>query len=384
MNTIIIGAGISGLAAAQELKRQGTDFVIIEKSSKAGGRIASEKIEGFTCDVGFQLLNPAYPAARSQLNLKSLGLQAFDRGATVWHQDKQITLADPTRAPHNAGGLLRTLKGQDARAALEFLRVPSEITLADALDKSQFSPLMDRTIRTFLAAVIADEKLSCSVSFARDLLKYFVLGSPSLPAQGMEAIVKQLLEGVKESIRFNTAVEKIIEAPAGVEVVCSDGSTLTANRVIVAADPLASSYLTGINKPATGALTTWWFATSTRPTESRYLHLDLSGQPLFNHTAVVSNIAPSYAPLGKHLVEVSATGLRNDDPQQIAARSAQILGADNADDWKLLTTHHIEHALPIIGADSNPVPKSNKITLAGDIRHASIQGALASGRKAAN
>ena len=95
----------------------------------------------------------------------------------------------------------------------------------------------------------------------------------------------------------------------------------------------------------------------------------------------MSNISPSYAPAGKHLVEVSAVGMRDDYAGEIARRAAEILG-DDASSWELLTTHQIEYALPVI-TEHAYTDVSAKILFAGDINHASIQGALASGKQAA-
>ena len=52
---------------------------------------------------------------------------------------------------------------------------------------------------------------------------------------------------------------------------------------------------------------TWWFATPSAPSESRYLMVEgRSGAGPVVNTAVISNVAPSYAPAGQHLVQASA------------------------------------------------------------------------------
>ena len=42
---IIVGAGISGLACAQKCNENSKDFLLIEKSSRIGGRVGSVKSE---------------------------------------------------------------------------------------------------------------------------------------------------------------------------------------------------------------------------------------------------------------------------------------------------------------------------------------------------
>ena len=50
---IIIGAGISGLTAAVYLSRMGKNVLILEASERAGGRIKTDKLDGFLLDHGF-------------------------------------------------------------------------------------------------------------------------------------------------------------------------------------------------------------------------------------------------------------------------------------------------------------------------------------------
>jgi phytoene dehydrogenase-like protein len=61
---LIVGAGLAGLNAAIQLEAAGTDVRIIEGSNRAGGRVATDVIDGFICDRGFQLINSQYPALK--------------------------------------------------------------------------------------------------------------------------------------------------------------------------------------------------------------------------------------------------------------------------------------------------------------------------------
>ena len=52
MSVIIVGAGITGLAAAYELTIRGVPFTTLEASNRAGGLILTEKVDGFTIEAG--------------------------------------------------------------------------------------------------------------------------------------------------------------------------------------------------------------------------------------------------------------------------------------------------------------------------------------------
>jgi len=58
---IVIGAGIAGLVAAYELRKEGIDVVILESSGKSGGRMATEKYHNTIIDTGAQFLSSGYP-----------------------------------------------------------------------------------------------------------------------------------------------------------------------------------------------------------------------------------------------------------------------------------------------------------------------------------
>ena len=48
----IVGGGISGLAAAYELHRQGEPFLLFERADRLGGLIRTDRVDGFTLDAG--------------------------------------------------------------------------------------------------------------------------------------------------------------------------------------------------------------------------------------------------------------------------------------------------------------------------------------------
>ncbi len=94
----IIGAGISGLIAAQILENHGYHPTIIEASATVGGRVKSDIFKGYTLDHGFQVLLTSYPAAKKYLDYDALELQPFLPGATIFKNEKAQTIGDPLRS----------------------------------------------------------------------------------------------------------------------------------------------------------------------------------------------------------------------------------------------------------------------------------------------
>ena len=58
---LVIGAGLAGLSAALTLQEAGVEVTLLDSSDRTGGRVASDLIDGFILDRGFQLINMNYP-----------------------------------------------------------------------------------------------------------------------------------------------------------------------------------------------------------------------------------------------------------------------------------------------------------------------------------
>ena len=70
---LIVGAGISGLAAAYELTKRGVPVRVREASARAGGLIHTEHVDGFTIEAGPDSILNAKPAALELI--RELGLE---------------------------------------------------------------------------------------------------------------------------------------------------------------------------------------------------------------------------------------------------------------------------------------------------------------------
>ena len=96
-NIHIIGAGISGLIAAQVLENYGYAPTVIEATDRVGGRVKTDRVNGYQLDHGFQVLLSAYPAAQKYLDYDALDLQPFLPGASIFKSSKQKIIGDPLR-----------------------------------------------------------------------------------------------------------------------------------------------------------------------------------------------------------------------------------------------------------------------------------------------
>jgi phytoene dehydrogenase-like protein len=78
---IIVGAGLAGLACARRLQDAGIPFLILEADHRIGGRLKTDRMDGFIFNYGFQVLQTAYPEANRILDYSRLALKPFAPGA---------------------------------------------------------------------------------------------------------------------------------------------------------------------------------------------------------------------------------------------------------------------------------------------------------------
>lgn len=76
-DVVIIGAGISGLAAAWELKKRGLQPLVLEQSERTGGVIISDRVDGFVIDGGPDSILVQKPAAVELCRELGLGDRLF-------------------------------------------------------------------------------------------------------------------------------------------------------------------------------------------------------------------------------------------------------------------------------------------------------------------
>jgi hypothetical protein len=166
-----------------------------------------------------------------------------------------------------------------------------------------------------------------------------------------------------------------------------DGARVTAGAVVVATDGPQAAKLLGLAPVASKAAGCVWFAADTPPFRHKLVALDADGTGPVANLAVLSNVAPSYAPPGQSLIAAAMPGVDRGNLE--AAARLQLRGwfGGEVDGWRHLRSYSIPHGQPG-GAPplhpKQPVALGEGRFVCGDHRDtASIQGALFSGRRCA-
>ena len=223
--------------------------------------------------------------------------------------------------------------------------------------------------------------------------RMFSLGDVALPTRGMGAIPEQLANGLPPGcVRLR---QKVTEVGDG-GLTLAGGERLPARAVVVATDGPSASDVLGGEPPAPGsvAVRCLYFAADRAPVDEPVIVLDGDGRGPVNHLCVPSAVAPAYAPAGAALI--SAAVLDRPDLPKGPDLEAAVLGqladwfGSGVVAWRHLKTYHIPHAQPAqppgaLDPPERPVRLRPGLYVCGDHRdNASINGALASGRRAAD
>ncbi|MHA6781555.1 NAD(P)/FAD-dependent oxidoreductase [Pseudonocardia saturnea] len=395
-DVIVVGAGLAGLRAAQLLGRRGLDVTVLDAADRPGGRMATDVVDGFRCDRGFQVLNTSYPALRAAADLTALDLRAFEPGAAIRGADGTLhRFANPARRPSQAfATAVDGLFGVRDKAKLvawtaRVLATPPSRTAAmvdrsgaqDLASAGLEGPVVERFLRPFLSGVLGESALSTSAAFVRLVWRSFALGTVVVPADGMGALPAQLAAGLPDGVL--ELGQRVSTVRAGV-VHTADGER-TARAVVVATDPVsAGTLLPGLDVPPMHALTTYYHVTDTPPAELPLLHLDATRGPVAN-TVVLTRAAPGYSP--DHRALVSSTVLGAPLPEPAVRRELARIYGRPAGGWTHLHTAEVRAALPAFlpgHTVRRDVVLGDGVFVAGDHRDTpSTQGALVSGRRAA-
>jgi hypothetical protein len=84
-DVVVVGAGLAGLAAAVRLQAAGLKPVVLEASDGVGGRVRTDKVDGFLLDRGFQIFLTGYPEAQVRARVICCSISSACQNALLAH-----------------------------------------------------------------------------------------------------------------------------------------------------------------------------------------------------------------------------------------------------------------------------------------------------------
>ncbi|UAM98388.1 FAD-dependent oxidoreductase [Polaribacter litorisediminis] len=396
----IIGAGISGLIAAQILENHGYHPTILEASDTIGGRVKSDSVQGYVLDHGFQVLLTSYPAAKKYLNYDALGLQKLLPGAAIFKNGKQQTIGDPLRSLSlllptllSSIGLfsdkikilkLNTLLKKKKIVAI--FKEDEKTTLQYLKDFGFSKQIIQTFFKPFFSGIFLESNLETSSRMFEFVYKMFGDGLAVIPKDGIQAISNQLKNNLKHTqIIFNARVKDIKNTIITLE----DGSKIKTHFTIIATE--ASALISNLNNQETEwkSCDTLYFETKNRVLNKPLIGLIADENSLINNIFYPTSIKTSSK--GKNEL-LSVTVVKNhalnteDLIQKVQHELRQFC---NITDTTFLKRYQIKKALPKLTnlqyeISSSETKLKSTLFLAGDqLLNGSLNAAMISGERAA-
>lgn len=377
---LVIGAGLAGLSAALTLQEKGCEVTVLEAAEKAGGRVATDEIDGFILDRGFQLINANYPEIKRGGYLRGIDFKVAPRTVGISSSIGIVRLGDPRRAFFS----IFSKETGTIFAKVSFLRYLASSPKIDEsveahLLRSGTSDLYQKVLKPFLQGVFLADPSQVSAVVGREIIASFLSGKSGIPAGGVGEVVHSMAARIKD-LRLNVQVEEILS-----DGVMTTVGKLNAKQIILATDLTTAGQLTGAQEVGRlASSTTWYHATQTPPTNSAELILDSENRGPVVNSIVISNLSARYAPSGQHLI--SSTTIKHSSESEVRRHLAKMWGS-STEDWRFLAKYEVNSALPLFEPGYEKKANSERMSnlyRAGDyLESPSQNGALLSGRKAA-
>src|SRR5215468_466258 len=173
VDSIIIGAGVSGLVAAHHLKKMGRDLLLVESGDHVGGVIQSREVEGFLIERGPNSLRGSHEFLDlvEELNLTGELITADPRAPAYVYAGGELHAV-----PMSPPALVKTKLISNA-AKLRLLREPfvksrrggGEESVASFVRRRLGDEILERLVEPFLSGVYAGdpEELSLQACFPK-------------------------------------------------------------------------------------------------------------------------------------------------------------------------------------------------------------------------
>ncbi|MEM7276293.1 MAG: NAD(P)/FAD-dependent oxidoreductase [Actinomycetota bacterium] len=397
MDIAIVGAGLAGLSAANELVRRGHQVTVFEAGDGPGGRVRTDRIDGHLVDRGFQILLEAYPYARSILDYRTLDLRKFAPGAMVRIEDGFHRIGDPLREPARLLDTVRAPIGSpiDKARILAFRRSVNRGSVTDIWDRPETTArqrlsdmgfsnrMIDRFLTPLFAGITLDPDLGGSSRVLEFVFRMLSAGDAAVPADGMGAISDQLADRLPAgALSLESPVDRV---DAG-SITLAGGEKIKADAVVVATGVTEAALLAEIEDRGWRGVTSLWLAADEPPIDEPVLVLNGAGTDPINSLVVMSQVSDRYSPAGASTIVVSSPVLRAGLVEDMRTQLRSWFGPV-ADSWRELRVDEIERAQPIQPVGLGPrgaYLTPNGVWICGDhTTDPSINGALASGQAVA-
>jgi monoamine oxidase len=233
LDLLVIGSGVAGLAAAQEAKKVGASFQILEAQRRIGGRIlTAEHTPGLTTEMGAEWIDTSHREIQKIVNQNNLELVEHNFSDRLIFHGQAFTLAKDQYSPgaletltdfaKNISSLSPTDRNQLVRTSYQDFLKSHGFSDIDILLEGRYKCDVYGEDIAELPALSVLEDISDGIFEEED--QFRIVG-------GNDRLVRAMATGLEDNIYLNKKVGRIDQAD-GVTVYTADGEKFKAKKVI--------------------------------------------------------------------------------------------------------------------------------------------------------
>jgi monoamine oxidase len=269
-DAIVVGAGISGLAAARQLAGAGKSVIVLEARNRVGGRMLNHSLGGGkVTEAGAEFVGPTQDHILALAKEVGVGtFKSYNTGKNVYYKHGQRSTYDDS-LPTGAVPIDPTIDADIIKAVLQLDQMSQSVpvdapwraqnaeewdsqTLWSWFKENQINPQVQGVVSAATEAIFGAEARDISLLFT--LFYIAASGNEQNPGTfernfntaggaqesrligGSQLIAIRVANQLGGAVQLNTPVRRIEQTSTGVNVIADTG-TFTGKQVIVAIPP---------------------------------------------------------------------------------------------------------------------------------------------------